>query len=284
MSKHLFLYRVKDSDDRDCCAYIDAAGPKFECNHYFSSIRLCGSCYSGGKFPEYEEIETILTKDEYEEIISFNIFIKALNSDEALAFFEKIQKSEMKYLKKEYNLSDRNIEEIFNEYAEDFRDRSIVSYVYDDSEEAGREEAWQLGYVKDDDPISSKYFDYEKFGEDLVEYDEYFIMLILTTKLKNAINKKKPGMEFSLHQISVNGNKRGTSGWIRNPENNSVVYVDTEGIKWNGRPRQYMYRYADDMKDTHGYHNRWATSLEELVNGITELLLFPVSEVKDLRI
>ena len=43
-------------------------------------------------------------------------------------------------------------------------------------------------------------------------------MLILTTKLKNAINKKKPGMEFSLHQISVNGNKRGTSGWIRNPE------------------------------------------------------------------
>ena len=56
-------------------------------------------------------------------------------------------------------------------------------------------------------------------------------MLILTTKLKNAINKKKPGMEFSLHQISVNGNKRGTSGWIRNPENNSVVYVNTEGIK-----------------------------------------------------
>lgn len=38
------------------------------------------------------------------------------------------------------------------------------------------------------------------------------------------------------------------------------------------------------MKDTHGYRNRWATSLEELVNGITELLLFPVSEVKDCRI
>lgn len=205
MSEHLFLYRIKDSDDRDCCAYIDAAGPKFECNHYFSSIRLCGSCYSGGKFPEYEEIETILTKDEYEEIISFNIFIKALDygitkgdnrykagiklidsikhiydklkSDEAFAFFEDIQKSEMEYLKEEYNLADRNIEEIFNEYAEDFRDRSIVSCVYDNSEEAGREEAWQLGYVKDDDPISSKYFDYEKFGEDLVEDDEYFMEL-----------------------------------------------------------------------------------------------------------
>lgn len=70
MSEHLFLYRIKDSDDRDCCAYVDAAGPKFECNHYFSSINICGSCYFGGEFPEYEEIETILTKDEYEEIIS----------------------------------------------------------------------------------------------------------------------------------------------------------------------------------------------------------------------
>ena len=62
MSEHLFLYRIKDSDDRDCCAYIDAAGPKFECNHYFSSIDVCGSCYSGSEFPVYEEIETILTK------------------------------------------------------------------------------------------------------------------------------------------------------------------------------------------------------------------------------
>lgn len=206
MSEHLFLYRIKDSDDRDCCAYIDAAGPKFECNHYFSSINVCGSCYFGSEeFPVYEEIETILTKDEYEEILTFNIFIKALGngitkgdslykagiklidsikyiydklkSDEAIDFFEDIQKSEMEYLKKEYNLSNRNIEEILNEYTEDFRDRSIVSYVYDDSEEAGREEAWQLGYVKDDDPISSKYFDYEKFGEDLVNDDNHFMEL-----------------------------------------------------------------------------------------------------------
>ena len=205
MREHLFLYRIKDSNDRDCCAYIDADGSKFECNHYFRSIILCGSCYSGGEFPAYDEIETILTKDEYEEILIFNIFIKSLGygitkgdskykagiklidsikhiydklkSDDAFAFFEEIQKSEMEYLKEEYNLSDRDIKKILNEYTEDFRDRSIVSYVYDNSEEAGREEAWQLGYVKDDDSISSKYFDYKKFGEDLIEYDEYFMEL-----------------------------------------------------------------------------------------------------------
>lgn len=155
MREYLFLYRIKNSDDRDCCAYINAAGPKFECNHYFGSITLRGSCYSGKEFPEYKEIETFLTKDEYEEILTFNIFIKSLGygitkgdskykagiklidsikhiydklkSDEAFAFFEDIQNSEMEYLKEEYNLSDRDIKKILNEYTEDFRDRSIVS-------------------------------------------------------------------------------------------------------------------------------------------------------------
>lgn len=204
MSEHLFLYRIKDSDDRDCCAYIDAAGPKFECNHYFGSITLCGSCYSGREFPAYDEIETILTKDEYEEILIFNIFIKSLGygiakgdskykaviklidsikhiyyklkSDDAFAFFEEIQKSEMEYLKKEYDLLDYDIEEILNEYTEDFRDRSIVSCVYDNVEEAGYNEAWELWYIENDDSISSKYFNYKKFGEDLVE-DDYFMEL-----------------------------------------------------------------------------------------------------------
>ena len=65
---YLFLFREKDSDDRDCCAYINSKNPRFECNHYFSSIDVCGSCYSGSEFPVYEEIETILTKDEYENL------------------------------------------------------------------------------------------------------------------------------------------------------------------------------------------------------------------------
>ena len=89
MSEHLFLYRIKDSDDRDCCAYIDAAGPKFECNHYFSSIDVCGSCYSGSEFPVYEEIETILTKDEYEEILTFNIFILGMESRKVIVDTER---------------------------------------------------------------------------------------------------------------------------------------------------------------------------------------------------
>lgn len=73
---YLFLFREKDSDDRDCCAYIDSKNPRFECNHYFGSVNLNGACYSGHKFPAYEDIETVLTKAEYNELVQFN---KAIN-------------------------------------------------------------------------------------------------------------------------------------------------------------------------------------------------------------
>lgn len=89
---------------------------------------------------------------------------------------------------------------------------------------------------------------------------------------------------FYAYILAIKYFQDGTCRWKLCLTSREVVYVNTEGIKWNGQPIKYMYRYADDMKDTHGYHNRWATSLEELVNGITELLLFPVSEVKDCRI
>lgn len=65
----VFLYKVKDSDDRDCVAYIDDKPMRFECNHYFGSIVLYGACYCGHTFESYENINTILTRDEYEQLI-----------------------------------------------------------------------------------------------------------------------------------------------------------------------------------------------------------------------
>lgn len=112
-------------------------------------------------------------------------------------------------------------------------------------------------------------------------------MMILSTKLKNAINKENNNnlqLEFHLKNISINGQKRGCSGFIKNVINNSIVYISTEGIKWNGENRQYLYRYADTIKDYSGYHNRWANSLEDLSNNILQLLEIPVSETNDFRI
>lgn len=112
-------------------------------------------------------------------------------------------------------------------------------------------------------------------------------MIILSTKLRNAINKKNNNnlqLEFHLKNISVNGEKRGCSGFIRNTDNNSIVYVNTEGIKWAGKSRDYLYRYADDLKDYTGYRNRWADSLDNLTENILMLLEKHVSETRDFRI
>jgi hypothetical protein len=110
-------------------------------------------------------------------------------------------------------------------------------------------------------------------------------MLILSTKLKNAINKQADGMglTFTLKNISINGRKRGCSGFIRNNANGSVIYVNTELI-WIGEVTPYMYRYANDEKDYTGYHNRWANTLDELATEICRLLHNTPQEVNDRRI
>ena len=204
MSK-VFLYKEINCDDRDCCAYIESRPMRFECNRYFGGVILQGSCYCGGEFAPYEEIKTVLTEDEYEALISFNKEIKKngcgvtvgderykkgielcegiqyvydkLNSEENQKIFEEVQEEEIRYLMEEYRLSDEDVEKIFNEYALMYRDRSIVGSIYEDYNDLGYEEAWELGYIKENDLISTRYFDTEKFGEDLVNEDNRYLEL-----------------------------------------------------------------------------------------------------------
>lgn len=204
MSEHVFLYRIKNSDDRDCCAYIDTNGSEFVCNHYFSGINICGSCYSGRDWAAYDDIETILTRTEYNQLLKYKKelhelgygitkgdsryqkgikiinkiepIVDKLKSDEAQEFFDRISSEEMQVLKEEYELNDSDIECILNEYPLDYRDRSIVAAVYSDMDDLGREEAWQCGYInRENESLMDRYFDYEKFGEDVVSEDEFFI-------------------------------------------------------------------------------------------------------------
>ena len=108
-------------------------------------------------------------------------------------------------------------------------------------------------------------------------------MIILSTKLKNAINKHANGMDltFTLKNITINGSKRGCSGFIRNNANGSIIYVTTEKpCAW----LHYMYRYADNEKDYTGYHNRWANTLDELASSICTCLHKTPQEQNERRI
>ncbi len=192
--ERVFLYRIKDSDDRDCCCYIEP--PRFECDHYFSSVQPQGACYSGREFEPYDKIETVLTEEEYIKFLALASGIEdlgfgitkgderyqkgmalcanlqfvfdKLTSPEGVSFFERIIESEKEYLDDTESLTRDEIDEIFDVYPLEYRDRSIFGGVYEDCEELGEEEAWQLGLLDGHD-FAKEYFDYEKFGEDIAD-------------------------------------------------------------------------------------------------------------------
>ena len=199
MSKYIFLYK-ENTEDRDCCAYIEAKPMRWECNHYFGSVILHGACYSGHNFAHYEDIKTILTEDEYNQLVKFNEEINALGfgivkgderhnkgvelcnaiqpvydkllSTENEELFNEVIEEEKEYLMDEYGFDEEDIEQIFDEYYLDYRDRGIVGCVFKDTEDLGYEEAYSLGYVERN-TIAERYFDFEKLGEDLLEEEQY---------------------------------------------------------------------------------------------------------------
>lgn len=201
MSKHVFIYKDQNTEDRDCVKYIDINRNKFECEHYFTSIGLTGACFSMSlKIDEidFDNITSILTKEEFIQIDQFNNaiselgygikegderylkgislhnsikpIIEKLKSKENDELFQQVQEEEKEYLKEEYSLNDEEIEFIFDNYGLDYRDRGIVGTIFSDIEEAAEEEAEQLGYVTKE---NERYFNYEKFGEDLLENEQY---------------------------------------------------------------------------------------------------------------
>jgi hypothetical protein len=87
-------------------------------------------------------------------------------------------------------------------------------------------------------------------------------MLILSTKLKNQFSSVH---QVHLKNISVNGDKRGCSGFIQRGD--AIVYVNTEVLGGG-----YLYRTAAHLKDYTGGVNRYARDLAGLVAGVNSLL------------
>ena len=199
----VFIFKENNSKDRDCVAYINSTPSKFVCGHYFSSVRLKGACYSMGLIEytkeEFSNLTTILTYEEYNKIIEFNnqlndlgigiefnderyikglelieeiqpIFDK-LNSKENEELFNKVVEEEKDFLMEEYDLSNKDVENIFNEYYLDYRDRAIVGTIFNDTYDLGKEE--MLQYI-DDNSFISNYIDYKALGEDLVKKKQYY--------------------------------------------------------------------------------------------------------------
>lgn len=104
--------------------------------------------------------------------------------------------------------------------------------------------------------------------------------LLLATKLKNLINNAYPDNTylFELKNIKLNGQPRGCSGFIKNPETGSVIFLTTEktGCSWL---KEYMYRYESQKRGLG--RNRWTSSQEELIREVHHLLAEPMETASD---
>ena len=194
-----FLYK-DNSEDRDCVKYIELRF-ELECGHYFTGVRLVGPCFSSSldyAKPVYDNIKTILTRVEFEQLIEYDKaigelkygivegdarylkgrelqagiqnIVDKLQSNENKELFEKIIEEEKDYMSDEYGLDEDDIDIIFSTYYLMYRDRGIISYVFNSVSDMGYEEAEQLGYLTKD---NERWFDYEQFGKDLVEDEQY---------------------------------------------------------------------------------------------------------------
>ena len=189
----LFLYQLKDSEERDKFAYIEN-GVVFECDHYFSSPRPEGACYSGGGFADYEDIITILTKQEYCEFLKFSFDVNCfgygieknsekynecievinkhkylydkLNSKENKELFNNLLNEDWDKFKKENYLDDEDIEKIKENYYGNYKDSSIVNYIKDDLYTYAEEYIDSCCNIEE---WIKRYIDFEEMGKDLLE-------------------------------------------------------------------------------------------------------------------
>jgi hypothetical protein len=169
MSKILFVF-AENTDDRDRVKYLDM------CSLKRGYINLTGACFSGVRISDidFENITSILTEEEIKELLlcekEAKHLIEKLESEENKKLFDEVLKEEREFMKDEYNLTDEDINEIYNEYYLEYRDRGIISVVFDSVEECGREEAFSLGTFEE---RLEPFIDFEKYGESLLEGEQY---------------------------------------------------------------------------------------------------------------
>lgn len=100
--------------------------------------------------------------------------------------------------------------------------------------------------------------------------------MLLAVKFKNAIKKlngDKHPLEFHVRNITINGQKVGCSGFVKNLYTGKTVYINTymNGAMCFGGVKKHLYRIARDIKDYRGEVNRWAKE-DELAQQVLELL------------
>lgn len=186
MREKYFLLKENDTDDRDCVKYLE-----FDKGND-TRIHICGACFCGLSKEDtqeilnnYENLTTALTKEELTQLFEINHtwiddrttdnattlynIKKKLESDLNKDLFMQVQEEETEWLYNEYSLDYNDIEEIFDNYGLEYRDRAVVDYVWTDTYQLAENYIDECCNVEN---WLEPYIDYEAFGRDMVDNDE----------------------------------------------------------------------------------------------------------------
>lgn len=102
---------------------------------------------------------------------------------------------------------------------------------------------------------------------------------LTATKLRNQLYQLRPDLIVKLKNVRVNGATFGCSGFVTNPDNGRIVYVNTDNN--HHLNTDAMYRLAANHKDYSGGWNRYA-AYDALAHAVVSLL--EAHEVRELAI
>ena len=96
-------------------------------------------------------------------------------------------------------------------------------------------------------------------------------------KIKSAIkfNRKfrEAGMVSKLKMVKVNGQYDRVNGFVVNPENNKIQYINIDCGRLTSMPRyQFMHRTAEHLKDYRGGHNKFTKNSDSLIEEVLKEL------------
>lgn len=180
MDKKVILFRIKDVDDRDVVMYVESPIHR-DCN---GDVIIGNHCCSTRLNNAYEDVETFLTKEEWDAIFTPDKtlsckdderFNDLLSSERQSSFQSYIIESEKEYIMDEFGIGEEDYPELAENVTSngfDF-DRSAIVRIYDDAEELATEyiENFVSNVAKND--LLLRHIDLVGLGEELAE-DEYY--------------------------------------------------------------------------------------------------------------
>ena len=175
MSKYIILYRIKD--EYDGCRYIELnSDGTIHLDYQGEPIVSNARCWTRID-EDFDDVETWVTEDVFNRMKNndgndtFSDVVDMIANGEHKEFETYVRESEIENMCDEYALDEEDVEEVLDNYNNDYFDISIISYVWDDAYDVAE------NYIDEYCNIESwltSYIDYNGLGEAIIEDGYYY--------------------------------------------------------------------------------------------------------------